>query len=75
MEEIILSSLFWKQIQLSFMAMCLLVATCLSVWILPWSDMEFDQMIFDLQKSPERIRQKLQMWRFKTVVKRDELIK
>jgi hypothetical protein len=44
MEETILYALYLKNLQLAFIAVCVLVASILSIYNLPWSELEFAEM-------------------------------
>lgn len=55
MEETILHALYLKQLQLGFMALCVLTASILSIYNLPWKDLEFTAMTSGIVDTFRRI--------------------
>lgn len=45
MEETILYALYLKQLQLAFIAICILTASILSIYNLPWRELEFAEVV------------------------------
>ena len=44
MEETILNALYLKNLQLAFIAICVLISSVLSIYNLPWGEIEFEEV-------------------------------
>ena len=59
MEETILQALYLKQLQLAFVAACILLASALSIYNLPWSEVEFSVVTSNASGLRQKIYQRL----------------